>query len=88
MARAVTWTVISIVVVCLYLLQQISVMSINYQLTALEKNISHVQRENTVMEIALAKDTALEHIDTVAVSRLHMVRPERVEFVVLSGVTR
>lgn len=70
-----------------YLTQHIHVMNINIKMQKLEKNVTKIKRENELLEISLAKHTRMESIDALATNQLKMIRPERVEYIIVGNVS-
>ena len=75
-----------IFVLFLYQLQHLFVMNIDNKTQVLDKEIEQINRENEKLQIELYKNISLENIDNIAVSKLGMIRPEKVEFIVISVV--
>jgi len=66
-----------------YLTQHIYVMNISYQMQENVKNLRILQKENELLQIKLAKYESMEWIDKVAQQRLGMIRPEKIEYLIV-----
>lgn len=65
-----------------YLSQHIYVMSINKELNALERKMTEIRRENEHLQIALAAKINMETIEKDALSRVGMIKPNQVKYIV------
>ncbi len=66
-----------------YLTQHIHVMGINVELQKIENKMKNLKRENELLEIKLAKDTYIGNIDEIAISRLNMIRPNTIKYLIV-----
>jgi len=62
------------------------VMNIDHKNQVLEQEIVQINRANDQLQIEWQRNISLENIDNIAVKKLGMIRPEKVEFIVVSLV--
>lgn len=55
---------------------------LGYRQVSLEQELAELEKENKQIELTIAKSRSLERVETIAVSRLNMTRPESVGLMV------
>lgn len=78
----------TVVFFMVYMSTHIKAMQITNKLHGIETDLKYLDRENEKMQIELAKYVSMEHIDDVAVTKLNMQRPPRVEYVKVQKAQR
>ncbi len=67
-----------------YLFHHSYTMKINYEKLKVEKELKILRQENDLLEIDATKRTSLSQLDSYATTKLDMVRPQQIEYIIFS----
>lgn len=71
-----------------YVGQRTHIMTLSYQVEALNKSVADALREQEFLQLRMAQAHSLAHVEQVATGRLGMVRPEATQYIVLDESAR
>ncbi|MFW6287802.1 MAG: hypothetical protein ACOC2J_03525 [bacterium] len=76
------------IILVLYICQFVQIAQLNYQFGDLEDNLREIKDDTHLLQLKLAQETSMAKIEKIAKTRLNMVEPDKVEYLVLNKDTK